>query len=472
MPRDTADRPSAAASRRDATELAPVLEPAGLALLDSLGRDDEDRAVADPLALSGRLRAAGHEPGLVAAVLTQLALRHRARSKLGEAAGAMLLTRDGVEQATRRVVAVQHARRLVAAGVRHVADLGCGIGADALAFADAGLEVTAVERDPVVAAAAAHNLADRPGVRVVTGDAVAWAREHADEVDALWFDPARRQIGGPGAGVRGSSRVFDPEAFSPPLSVVTGLAEAGRPVAVKLGPGLPHEHVPTGAEACWTSVGGDVTEVALYLGSLARADVRRAAHVLPAAATAEGARELISAAAAGASPELAAVGQAGLDELPGAVLYEPDGAIVRAGLVTDLAGWWSDQHGVRVRLLDEHLAYLIAEEALPAPAESQDPAGAPGGRDPAVPLAHGFRVEAVHPLDVKVLRRWARERALTRLDVKKRGVDVTPEKLRAQLLPKPGKTRGAGRAGAHATLVLARVGERRVALEVTPLGGV
>lgn len=48
MPRDTADRPSAAASRRDATELAPVLEPAGLALLDSLGRDDEDRAVADP----------------------------------------------------------------------------------------------------------------------------------------------------------------------------------------------------------------------------------------------------------------------------------------------------------------------------------------------------------------------------------------------------------------------------------------
>ena len=85
----------------------------------------------------------------------------------------MFFTRDGLEQATRPVVADQHAQRFVAAGVRRVVDLGCGIGSDALAFVRAGLEVVAVERDPDTAAVAAANLAGRAEVRCADAEEVA-----------------------------------------------------------------------------------------------------------------------------------------------------------------------------------------------------------------------------------------------------------------------------------------------------------
>lgn len=439
-----ASRPTAADSGPDTTALSPVLEPDGAALLAELTAAGADAALADPLATGSRLRAAGHPAERVAAALTQLGLRRQARAKLGGHAERMLFTRDGLEQATRLVVAEHHAARLAAAGLTQVADLGCGLGVDSLAFARAGLQVTAIDRDPTVAAAAAHNLAPFPAAVVHTGDALAWAADHAAAPDpqrALWLDPARRSIG---AGT--SSRVVDPEAFSPPLSAVTALAEAGHSLGVKLGPGLPHEHVPAGAEAVWASVDGDVTEVCLWFGSLARPDVRRAAVVMD---TRTGAvHELTTSSAFGSSPELEEMGEPGLDALPGAVLYEPDGAVIRAGLVTDLGAGWARDGGPRTRLLDRHLAYLIADSPV----------------DTA--LAAGYRVDAVHPLNVKHLKRWAREKRVTRLDVKKRGVSLTPEQLRAQLLGSGAKGKGGGR---HATLVLARVGESKVALEVTPL---
>ncbi|MGC5048073.1 THUMP-like domain-containing protein [Micrococcus porci] len=430
-PADRPGRPRAAESAADATRLEPVLVPAGRVLLDGLG----DVSGEDPLALSSRLRAAGNDADTVAAVLTQAGLRRAARAKLGALADGMLLTRDGLEQATRAVVAEHRARRLQEAGVRSLADLGCGIGADALVYARAGLDVTAVERDPTVAAAAAANLATLApagAARAVTGDAEAWAAAHADEVDALWLDPARRRLGS-----SGTARVFDPEAFSPPLSFVLGLADGGRPVGVKLGPGLPHEHVPAAAEAEWVSVDGDVVEVTLWFGPLAQAPGRRTATLLDTRGSAV--HRLVPAAAS--SPAVEAVGEEGVDGLVGQVLLEPDGAVIRAGLVTDLAV----ELGPAVRLLDPHLAYLVAPDAAPHP------------------LARGYRVLAVHEFRTKALARWARETGVGRLDVKKRGVRETPEQVRAAVLGRgtPG--------GRHATLVLARVGERRVAFEVEPL---
>ena len=430
--------PRAADSATDPTRLGPVLEPEGRALLNALG----DVSGQDPLALSSRLRAEGHSPERVAAVLTQAGLRAKGRARLGDDVDRLLLTRDGLEQATRPVVADLHAARLHSAGVRRVVDLGCGLGLDALAFARAGLETVAVERDPTVAAAAAANLTPHPGARVVVADAVAWAAEHLgpadDAASAVWLDPARRRIAG---GER--ERVFDPEAFSPPLSFVTSLAALGHTVGVKLGPGIPHEALPADAEAQWMSVDGDVTEAVLWFGTARRPDVRRAALAVDTRAP-DGPRtaELTSPGGEEASPAVEAVGEEGMAGLVGQVLIEPDGAVIRAHLVTDLAV------AIRpdVRLLDPHLAYLVAPDA------------------PCHPLARRYRVLAVHDLDVKALRRWARETGVGRLDVKKRGVSVTPEELRRRVLG------GGRRAGdRHATLVLARVGDRRHALEVEPL---
>src|SRR5690606_36050784 len=105
------------------------------------------------------LRKAGHSPELVAAVLSQARLRAKAASKFGAFAERMLFTPDGLEQATRLSVAAQHAGRYRTAGLDRVADLGCGIGADALALAAIDVDVVAVERDEVTAAIAAFNLA-------------------------------------------------------------------------------------------------------------------------------------------------------------------------------------------------------------------------------------------------------------------------------------------------------------------------
>ena len=95
----------------------------------------------DPLAAAAALRARGIPAGLAAAALTQAELRRRAVGKFGPAAAGMFFTRAGLEQATRAVVADRRAARLRAAGVRTLADLGCGLGADAIAAARAGIRV-------------------------------------------------------------------------------------------------------------------------------------------------------------------------------------------------------------------------------------------------------------------------------------------------------------------------------------------
>src|SRR5690606_7550577 len=120
-------------------------------------------------------------------------LRHRASAKFGEFAHHMLFTRAGLEQATRMSVSAHHAGRFARASIGSVADLGCGIGGDSLAFASLGLRVTSVDADEVTAALAAYNL--RP-----FGDAVTVLHGTAegtdiDGIDAVWLDPARRTKG-------------------------------------------------------------------------------------------------------------------------------------------------------------------------------------------------------------------------------------------------------------------------------------
>lgn len=411
--------------------LAPLLTPEGMRLLNSL---DPSLAQSDEAttALTLRLRKEGHPAELVSAVVHQLALRARARAKFGPFADTLLLTRAGLEQATRLAVAGRHAQRFAEAGVRSVADLGCGIGADSLAFASLGLAVTAVEADETTAAAATLNLMPFDDAVVLHADAI---EIDLSDADGIWLDPARREPEGGSAS--GARRLFDPEAFSPPLSFVESLADAGHKVGVKLGPGLPHASVPATAEAVWLSDQGEVVEATLWFNELRRPNVRRAAVVVRGDAAAE---LTATTGFPGADPAAAVLDGGGLDAL-GSYLYEPDGAVIRAGLVADLAALMG------ARGMDEHIAYLTSDQEL------------------ASPLARGYRVIAVHPLHVKHLRRWAKESDVNRLQIKKRGVDATPEQLRREVLSGRGKSKG----GREATLILARLGEDRVAIEVDPL---
>jgi hypothetical protein len=396
--------------------LAPILTPEGWELLNSLGPYSE----AGSLQLSEQLRRAGHAPEVVAAALTQSRLRAKAHAKFGGFADRMVFTPAGLEQATRLRVAAHHAQRFVAADLVRVADLGCGIGADSMALATLEREVTAVELDETTAAAATMNLLPWPNASVLNADASA---VDVTKYDGVWLDPARRST-----STSGTTRIFDPEAFSPPLSFVEDLAARGIPVGVKLGPGIPHEAVPEDCEAQWVSVDGDVTEAALWFNALRRPGLRRAALVL----SAHGAAELTSAEDFGAGPE-APVGP------PEGYLYEPDGAVIRAGLVADVA------ERLAGHLLDPRIAYICAPELRETP------------------FARPYRIVETRPFNIKALKQWVRAEGIGVLDIKKRGTSVTPEEVRRQLLS------GSGKARKKATLVLTRIGDDRVAIVVEPV---
>ncbi|MGA1507734.1 MAG: SAM-dependent methyltransferase, partial [Aquiluna sp.] len=118
----------------------------------------------DPDALNAKLRKARHAPGVIVEVVNQVALRQKARQKLGPLADSLLLTRQGLEQTSRFDVAKYHARKLSSLG--SVTDLGCGLGIDSIAFAESGSAVVAVEKDEMTAKFASYNLARFPTAEV------------------------------------------------------------------------------------------------------------------------------------------------------------------------------------------------------------------------------------------------------------------------------------------------------------------
>ncbi|GAB3645624.1 class I SAM-dependent methyltransferase [Glycomyces tarimensis] len=357
-----------------------------------------------------RLRDAGTGPELAAAALTLADLRRQAKGKFGERAGRMYFTRPGLEQATRWPVAERRAARF-AAGAGRVTDLCCGIGTDALAFAEAGLEVEAVDASEETAAVARANAAALGlDVAVRVGDAL-----EAGLGDAVFADPARRVSAAQSARRGGSTRSFNPAAYSPPLDALLGRLEGARFAAVKLGPGIKHEWVDReGAEAEWVSVDRDVVEACLWLGQAAEA--RRRASVR---------KEGVWHEMTGSGTDRAETGEVAQ------YLYEPDGAVMRAGLVAELA----DELGAHTG--HEDIAYLYGDDLHPTP------------------FARAWRVREVWPLHPKKLKTLLAERKIGRLTIKQRGTGIVPADLRKRL-----KLQGPE----EATLVATRLGERHVAI--------
>nr|WP_202486277.1 methyltransferase domain-containing protein [Streptomyces sp. SID4985] len=351
----------------------------GRALLDEV----RGTAPADELAVATRLRRT-HPVELVSAALGQARLRQRAAAKFGAGdAERMFFTPNGVEQSTRTSVAAYRAERMRALGVTSVADLCCGIGGDAIALARAGIRVLAVDRDPLTAAVARAN-AEALGL----DDLIEVREADVTEVDtagydAVFVDPARR-------GGRG--RIFDPEAYSPPLSWAVTAARTAPRAALKIAPGIPHEAVPAEAEAEWISDAGDVKEAVLWFGTGTPGGVR--ATLLP------GPRTLLGRGLP--DPAVRPVGR---------YLYEPDGAVIRAHLVAEVA---EDLSG---GLLDETIAYITAHTLRPTP------------------YATAYEITDQLPFNLKKLKAFLRERQVGTLTVKKRGSAVEPEELRRKVKP-------------------------------------
>jgi hypothetical protein len=188
---------------------------------------------------------------------------------------------------------------------------------------------------------------------------------------------------------------------------------------VKVAPGIPHGLVPTDVEAEWVSDEGEVKEAVLWSPQLA--STRRRATVIRGA----GLATLTDADDPGAAP---------VREV-GRCLYEPDGAVIRAGLVTAVAA------GVDGGLVDERIAYVTSDQAF------------------TTPFARSYEVLEQLPFKEKALRAALRARDIGRLTIKKRGVNVVPEDLRRRLSLSGHR---------EATLVLTRVAGKGTALLVRP----
>ncbi|MFC7447387.1 THUMP-like domain-containing protein [Rhodococcus daqingensis] len=347
------------------------------------------------LADIGRVRArfADRSGALVETVL----LRRRAVGKI-DGGRDWLFTDDALQQTTPSVVARNRAHRVAG---RAVHDVTCSVGAELSALVGVASTVIGSDLDPVRLAMAQHNV---PGATVVRADALVPCTRDT----VVLADPARRA---------GGKRRHDPAALQPPLP---DLLEAyrGRDLSVKCAPGLDYDALDWPGEVEIVSLDGGVREACLWSPGLAGAGVRRRATVL----TADAGWELTDA-----EP----------DEIPerepGEWIVDPDGAVVRAGLVRHYAA----RHGLWQ--LDPRIAYLTGD-AVP-----------PGVR--------GFRVLEQLKYTEKALRQ-----ELARLDcgvaeILVRGVDVDPAVLRPRL-----KLRGS----VPLSVVLTRIGRTPVAFVCAP----
>ena len=349
-------------------------------------------------------------PDQAGAVLEQAGLRRQGATKFARA-DAMLFTAAGLQQATGEIVARHRAARF--AGRARVADLTCGIGGDTLALALAAPGCLAADRDPARLVLARHNCAVyTAAARFAQLDLLYPALDRL-AAWAILIDPGRRTAGG--------ARVFDPAAYEPPLDAIYA-RYAGNDLALKVAPGIDYARLPWADEVEIVSSGGDVKEAVIWRRGLATPGVRRRATLLPGGAT------LTDADAPDTCP-LAS---------PRRVLDEPDGAVVRAGLVRPLAA----QLGLAQ--LDPQIAYLTGAQAVHSP------------------FVRGFTVEEVHPYNLKRLNARLQALGVGTVELKKRGVAWEPEALRPRLKL----------AGPHRrTVIFTRVGAAPLMLICTPLPG-
>jgi SAM-dependent methyltransferase len=320
-------------------------------------------------------------------------LRQEAAGKFPEA-GKMYFTRPALEQASGQEVSRYRCQRF--AGFERLLDLGCSIGGDTLALAQLA-PTTGLDLDPLRLAMAQANLkAFNPAHEtiLIQADLRNPLPVRPTVHTGAFFDPARRTT---------ERRIFSVQRYLPPLDTIQNWLPMIPAMGVKLSPGVDLAELESyGGEVEFISLRGELKEAVLWLGPLKTAP--RQATVLPGPFTMAG------------DPDLRAENPASviLSE-PQDYLYEPDPAVLRAGLVRRLGAQ------LDAAQLDADIAYLTGTK----PVET--------------PFAKAYPVEGWLPFNLKRLRSLLRARGVERVVVKKRGSPIQPEALIRDLRLQPAK---------------------------------
>ncbi len=369
-------------------QIAFVQSPAGL---DLLGREWPGDVSAAILKLRKTCT-----PEQASAIWTVLAVRRKARNsgKLpGWLAEGLIATDTLVQQASSWRLARYKAgllKELAGSGAT-VWDLCCGLGADALALANEGLTVTAVDRDPTAVACAAHNASLLPA----GAGPVSCLQADVGELDLpagalVHVDPDRRASG------RRTTSLSDAEPGADVLRRIVGQASAGM---LKLSPALSWRELTDmpPMELRYVSESGACRQLLACWGSPTGPGQRWAVHV-------------------SGDPDRLDVAQiqANEQDVPevrdgGAWLIEPGPAVLAAGAVDSLAR----QVGAWRR--DGRLVWLFSDE----PAKC--------------PLASDFEILQTVPGRERDIGRALRKLGAGVVEVKPRGVAMDTDRMQRRL---------------------------------------
>lgn len=355
-----------------------------------------------------------------ARALVEVALARRSAAAKFSAARAeqWIMDSDSVQQATPQVVAEFRAAHLLSLGVRDVVDVTCSVGTElaalAAAAAGAGRAVPAApsgqagvgagfqriiggDLDPQRVRMARHNVPDVPAI-VMDALRPALSTSVLAPGTVVLADPARRTSSG---------RVTKLSDLRPRLEDLAAVySEQGIDTAIKCAPGI--DYTEFDGQVDVVSVDGNVKEACLYTPGLSQCG-RRAVML----GVASGQQEIID----DHMPEQDKVAEVGK------YIVDPDGAVVRAGLVRHYAakyGLWQ---------LDERIAYLTG------------PAVPPGRR--------GF--EVLEQVPFKHVRKALVARGIGAVEILVRGVDINPDEVR-----KKWKLKGSE----EASVVVTRIGDK------------
>lgn len=359
-------------------------------------------------------------------IVEQIALRRRAVTKFGSIAARMFFTPVQLEQATDYQIAAYKAERFRSAGEsRLIHDYCCGIGGDLMAFAARGRAV-GWDLSPVARLLAEKNLMAAADADVDGGEAMGSVRE-ADVAELtptatdLWHvDPDRRTDG------RRSTTL---EHHSPGPEIIDAWRSVAPDGAVKLAPASePPETWQREGQLEWITSQRECRQLVVWFGQLAtEAGQRRATVLIPHQRSGDAPRQIPEAVSFAGDPNESC---SSIDE-PRRFLYDPDPALIAGHLLGAIANHYG------FRSLGAGGAYLTGDEEI------------------ANPLLSGFEIEESLPLRTAAVADWLSARNVGRVEVKKRGVVIDPEKFRRDL-----KLRGEN----EATVILTRAGKRQLAI--------
>ena len=312
-------------------------------------------------------------------MLSQIKIQKKNLSKI-PISNELLFTEQGAQQASSWKIAQYHATKFKT--FNKVADLCCGIGVDLINIAKGKEQVYAIDLDADTLKLAEYNCGSQ-NLNNITYK-LGKAEEFNQPVEAIFIDPDRRP---------GSNRRIAPEEYSPPFSKIMELRNICPNIAVKLSPAIDYKrlNLPIDSTLEFVSENGTLKEILLCMGELSIKNCERKAVLLPSTLTLQNSNIKI---------EVTDIQK---------YLFEPDPAIIRAGLVQELGS------KIGYDLIDSKLALLTGSQIIQSD------------------FGKIYEVKKIMKYDLKKVRKYIRENEIGELIIKTRGFPESVEKFRKKI---------------------------------------